>query len=219
MHSGTGNVSSFPVIQDTHSQCIPDIMPLGSLCGKLWVGVFKGGAKVGACRTGHGNLTAVDVWWCPSSSSSSQAGHVEQAWRIWSWRSPCRLNLSRRESVCQRILEVCDKAVLHENFGRTLSALIPHSGGRVFSAAGIISLLVAIRVERCTMAGVNRKGSGRPSYYYRFLGKSRLQRQRSRSRSRTRPSTSRGNKYFYNKRKLPKQQFKFCLDDKMWNVK
>ncbi|XP_072228740.1 disabled homolog 2-interacting protein-like isoform X2 [Leuresthes tenuis] len=41
------------------------------------------------------------------------------------------------------------------------------------------------------MAGVTRKGSGRPSYYYRFLGKSRLQRQRSRSRSRTRPSVSR----------------------------
>ncbi|XP_044031380.1 disabled homolog 2-interacting protein-like isoform X6 [Siniperca chuatsi] len=41
------------------------------------------------------------------------------------------------------------------------------------------------------MAGVTRKGSGRPSYYYRFLGKSRLQRQRSRSRSRTRSSTSR----------------------------
>ncbi|KAM4527714.1 disabled homolog 2-interacting protein-like isoform 5-T5 [Odontesthes bonariensis] len=37
------------------------------------------------------------------------------------------------------------------------------------------------------MAGATRKGSGRPSYYYRFLGKSRLQRQRSRSRSRTRP--------------------------------
>ncbi|GLD72927.1 disabled homolog 2-interacting protein isoform X1 [Lates japonicus] len=42
------------------------------------------------------------------------------------------------------------------------------------------------------MAGVIRKGSGRPSYYYRFLGKSRLQRQRSRSRSRTRPSASKG---------------------------
>ncbi|XP_032425204.1 DAB2 interacting protein b isoform X5 [Xiphophorus hellerii] len=41
------------------------------------------------------------------------------------------------------------------------------------------------------MAGVTRKGSGRPSYYYRFLGKSRLQRQRSRSRSRTRPSANR----------------------------
>ncbi|XP_028274434.1 DAB2 interacting protein b isoform X8 [Parambassis ranga] len=41
------------------------------------------------------------------------------------------------------------------------------------------------------MAGVTRKGSGRPSYYYRFLGKSRLQRQRSRSRSRNRPSASR----------------------------
>ncbi|XP_076742779.1 disabled homolog 2-interacting protein isoform X5 [Maylandia zebra] len=41
------------------------------------------------------------------------------------------------------------------------------------------------------MAGVTRKGSGRPSYYYRFLGKSRLQRQRSRSRSRSRPSASR----------------------------
>uniref|UniRef100_A0A673C297 DAB2 interacting protein b n=1 Tax=Sphaeramia orbicularis TaxID=375764 RepID=A0A673C297_9TELE len=40
------------------------------------------------------------------------------------------------------------------------------------------------------MAGVTRKGSGRPSYYYRFLGKSRLQRQRSRSRSRTRPAAS-----------------------------
>ncbi|KAG7499132.1 disabled-like 2-interacting isoform X1 [Solea senegalensis] len=41
------------------------------------------------------------------------------------------------------------------------------------------------------MAGVSRKGSGRPSYYYRFLGKSRLQRQRSRSRSRTRPPANR----------------------------
>ncbi|KAM9307247.1 DAB2 interacting protein b isoform 2-T2 [Pholidichthys leucotaenia] len=41
------------------------------------------------------------------------------------------------------------------------------------------------------MAGVTRKGSGRPSYYYRFLGKSRLQRQRSRSRSRTRPPANR----------------------------
>ncbi|XP_028318045.1 disabled homolog 2-interacting protein-like isoform X5 [Gouania willdenowi] len=41
------------------------------------------------------------------------------------------------------------------------------------------------------MAGISRKGSGRRSYYYRFLGKSRLQRQRSRSRSRTRPSASR----------------------------
>ncbi|CAL8387758.1 unnamed protein product [Boreogadus saida] len=40
------------------------------------------------------------------------------------------------------------------------------------------------------MAGVTRKGSGRPSYYYRFLGKSRLQRQRSRSRSRTRPAAN-----------------------------
>lgn len=46
------------------------------------------------------------------------------------------------------------------------------------------------------MAGVTRKGSGRPSYYYRFLGKSRLQRQRSRSRSRNRPSASRGNHYY-----------------------
>lgn len=42
------------------------------------------------------------------------------------------------------------------------------------------------------MAGAGRKGSGRPSYYYRFLGKSRLQRQRSRSRSRTRPAANRG---------------------------
>ncbi|XP_020777282.1 DAB2 interacting protein b isoform X2 [Boleophthalmus pectinirostris] len=41
------------------------------------------------------------------------------------------------------------------------------------------------------MAGITRKGSGRPSYYYRFLGKSRLQRQRSRSRSRTRPAANR----------------------------
>ncbi|KAI9534885.1 hypothetical protein NQZ68_010271 [Dissostichus eleginoides] len=46
------------------------------------------------------------------------------------------------------------------------------------------------------MAGVTRKGSGRPSYYYRFLSKSRLQRQRSRSRSRTRPSASRALLFF-----------------------
>ncbi|KAG5272352.1 hypothetical protein AALO_G00164540, partial [Alosa alosa] len=41
------------------------------------------------------------------------------------------------------------------------------------------------------MSGVTRKGSGRPGYYYRFLGRTRLQRQRSRSRSRTRPATNR----------------------------
>ncbi|XP_077335296.1 disabled homolog 2-interacting protein isoform X1 [Lithobates pipiens] len=34
---------------------------------------------------------------------------------------------------------------------------------------------------------VSRKNSGRRSYYYRFLGRSQLQRQRSRSRSRSRP--------------------------------
>lgn len=64
--------------------------------------------------------------------------------------------------------------------------------------------------EGFSMAGVTRKGSGRPSYYYRFLGKSRLQRQRSRSRSRTRPPASRGNKYyqyFSKKKHLPVQQF------------
>ncbi|KYO23455.1 hypothetical protein Y1Q_0005810 [Alligator mississippiensis] len=33
----------------------------------------------------------------------------------------------------------------------------------------------------------SRKSSGRPSYYYRLLRRSRLQRQRSRSRSRNRP--------------------------------
>lgn len=38
----------------------------------------------------------------------------------------------------------------------------------------------------------SRKSSGRPSYYYRLLRRSRLQRQRSRSRSRNRP-LSRGN--------------------------
>ncbi|XP_056314024.1 DAB2 interacting protein b isoform X1 [Danio aesculapii] len=36
------------------------------------------------------------------------------------------------------------------------------------------------------MSGVTRKGSGRPGYYYRLLGRTRLQRQRSRSRSRSR---------------------------------
>ncbi|XP_037389117.1 DAB2 interacting protein b isoform X3 [Pygocentrus nattereri] len=40
------------------------------------------------------------------------------------------------------------------------------------------------------MSGVSRKGSGRPGYYYRLLGRTRLQRQRSRSRSRTRPANS-----------------------------
>nr|XP_021135752.1 disabled homolog 2-interacting protein isoform X5 [Columba livia] len=39
-----------------------------------------------------------------------------------------------------------------------------------------------------TKMSVNsRKSSGRPSYYYRLLRRSRLQRQRSRSRSRNRP--------------------------------
>ncbi|XP_022521016.1 DAB2 interacting protein b isoform X5 [Astyanax mexicanus] len=40
------------------------------------------------------------------------------------------------------------------------------------------------------MSGVSRKGSGRPGYYYRLLGRTRLQRQRSRSRSRSRPAAS-----------------------------
>ncbi|KAM4695741.1 disabled homolog 2-interacting protein-like [Rhinophrynus dorsalis] len=34
----------------------------------------------------------------------------------------------------------------------------------------------------------SRKSSGRPSYYYRLLGRSQLRRQRSRSRSRSRPA-------------------------------
>ncbi|XP_061119154.1 DAB2 interacting protein b isoform X3 [Conger conger] len=38
------------------------------------------------------------------------------------------------------------------------------------------------------MSGTAKKSSGRPSYYYRLLGRTRLQRQRSRSRSRTRPA-------------------------------
>lgn len=42
------------------------------------------------------------------------------------------------------------------------------------------------------MSGVTRKGSGRPGYYYRLLGRTRLQRQRSRSRSRSRATTNRG---------------------------
>ncbi len=42
------------------------------------------------------------------------------------------------------------------------------------------------------MSGVTRKGSGRPGYYYRLLGRTRLQRQRSRSRSRSRATNNRG---------------------------
>ncbi|XP_051552484.1 disabled homolog 2-interacting protein-like isoform X2 [Myxocyprinus asiaticus] len=41
------------------------------------------------------------------------------------------------------------------------------------------------------MSGVTRKGSGRPGYYYRLLGRTRLQRQRSRSRSRSRTTNNR----------------------------
>ncbi|XP_019124644.1 disabled homolog 2-interacting protein isoform X4 [Larimichthys crocea] len=74
----------------------------------------------------------------------------------------------------------------------SLSELIPDSRGLVFQPlAEVPCCWFGFRVETCIMAGVTRKGSGRPSYYYRFLGKSRLQRQRSRSRSRTRPSASR----------------------------
>ncbi|KAK1787596.1 hypothetical protein P4O66_016097, partial [Electrophorus voltai] len=43
-----------------------------------------------------------------------------------------------------------------------------------------------------TMSGVSRKGSGRRGYYYRLLGRHRLQRQRSRSRSRSRPTSNKG---------------------------
>lgn len=57
VHSATGNRNSFPVIQDTHSHSIPDIMPLGSRCGKLWGGVFKGGAEAWACGTEHKRWT------------------------------------------------------------------------------------------------------------------------------------------------------------------
>ncbi|XP_038601938.1 disabled homolog 2-interacting protein isoform X3 [Tachyglossus aculeatus] len=39
------------------------------------------------------------------------------------------------------------------------------------------------------MSAPSRKSSGRPSYYYRLLRRSRLQRQRSRSRSRNRPAS------------------------------
>ncbi|XP_016348846.1 disabled homolog 2-interacting protein-like isoform X2 [Sinocyclocheilus anshuiensis] len=41
------------------------------------------------------------------------------------------------------------------------------------------------------MSDVTRKGSGRPGYYYRLLGRTRLQRQRSRSRSRSRATNNR----------------------------
>uniref|UniRef100_A0A673HPU1 Disabled homolog 2-interacting protein-like n=1 Tax=Sinocyclocheilus rhinocerous TaxID=307959 RepID=A0A673HPU1_9TELE len=41
------------------------------------------------------------------------------------------------------------------------------------------------------MSGVTRQGSGRPGYYYRLLGRTRLQRQRSRSRSRSRATNNR----------------------------
>lgn len=51
------------------------------------------------------------------------------------------------------------------------------------SGTGIPPLRILSQV---TMS-VSRKNSGRRSYYYRFLGRSQLQRQRSRSRSRSRP--------------------------------
>ncbi|XP_027723429.1 disabled homolog 2-interacting protein-like [Vombatus ursinus] len=40
-----------------------------------------------------------------------------------------------------------------------------------------------------SMSAGGRKSAGRPSYYYRLLRRSRLQRQRSRSRSRNRPAS------------------------------
>lgn len=51
-----------------------------------------------------------------------------------------------------------------------------------------MSLYVSVSVYVGRMSGITRKGSGRPGYYYRLLGRTRLQRQRSRSRSRTRPA-------------------------------
>lgn len=68
--------------------------------------------------------------------------------------------------------------------------------------AGTVATLPEGRVNLCLhvcmckidrkMSMNSRKSSGRPSYYYRLLRRSRLQRQRSRSRSRNRP-LSRGN--------------------------
>lgn len=187
VHSGIGNRNSFPVIQDTHSHSIPDIMPLGSRCGKLWGGVFKGGAEAWSLwdRTQELNRSAclmVPQWigfdhdtihedLNLSRSKRSARGLLREVWDKESW-FPWELF---QEFICT-----------DTRFKRTCS-----------HCCWDILLSVGFRVETLTMAGVTRKGSGRPSYYYRFLGKSRLQRQRSRSRSRTRPSASRGNKYYY----------------------
>lgn len=108
--SRTGNRNSFPVIQDTHSHSIPDIMPLGSGCGKLWGGGEQKFEPVGQHRS------------------------IEQEWMVSQWSGFDHdtihedLNLSRSECVCRRTLQL-KWVALHENFARSLSALIPDSRG------------------------------------------------------------------------------------------
>lgn len=167
-------------------------MPLGSRCGKFWGGVVKGGAELWACGTGHKHWTEVDVWWFDLL--------LLQWEMLWQWTGFDAGTIHRDLSswVFARGLssEVCDKQSCNP-WELCLEFICADTRfKRTFSAAEILCC-VSSRVEISTMAGVTRKGSGRPSYYYRFLGKSRLQRQRSRSRSRTRTAASRGNKYYY----------------------
>lgn len=76
--------------------------------------------------------------------------------------------------------------------GRVGSGAPPRTPGPVRGLSQELGLRRSSPGTTGAMAGVGRKGSARPSYYYRLLGRSRLRRQRSRSRSRTRTAASRG---------------------------
>lgn len=167
-------------------------MPLGSRCGKLWGGVFKGGAEHWACGTGLKHWTEVDVWWFDLPSLQWET--------LWQWTGfdadTLQEDLSSWVPARGLWSEVCDKQSCSP-WELCLELICADTRfKRSYSSAETLCC-VGSRVGISTMAGVTRKGSGRPSYYYRFLGKSRLQRQRSRSRSRTRMAANRGNKYYY----------------------
>lgn len=149
----------------------------------LWETLLKqGGAEVRACGTSKRHSGTEQEW--------TVLHGVTMEW-IWSGHT---IKESQRLSGSECVglsREVCDQQELHctEDSG-TLSPLIPLWRGLFFF---FFFFFWSAPEISGSMAGVTRKGSGRPSYYYRFLGKSRLQRQRSRSRSRTRPSARRGN--------------------------
>lgn len=91
-------------------------MPLGSGCGKLWGGLFKGGAEVWAC-------------WSACLMGRQRSGFDQDT-------NHKDLHLGTLECV-RRLLQWSLWWTLRENIARSLSSLIPDWRGLVFSIAVI----------------------------------------------------------------------------------